>query len=95
MAEQGKHNDTPRTDAAIVSRAFIEREMDYYRHKFILADVARDLERQNADLLAALEAVSNYFSALDEMQPNANHSTEGVNIRAIARAALAKAKAKA
>ena len=42
---------TPRTDAAVVSREFIIREMDIYSHKFVLADYARDLERELAALL--------------------------------------------
>lgn len=46
---------TPRTDAAIVSAEYIRREMDYYAHKFVLADYARELERENAALRQALE----------------------------------------
>ena len=49
-------SDTPRTDAAVVSPAFIAREMDQYRHKFVLADVSRELERENNDLRAKLAA---------------------------------------
>jgi hypothetical protein len=45
-------SDTPRTDAASVSRGFIEREMDYYSHQFVLAGNMRDLELE----LAAAEA---------------------------------------
>lgn len=45
---------TPRTDAAIVSAEYIRREMDYYQHKFILADYGRDLEREHAALREAL-----------------------------------------
>ena len=48
-------SDTPRTDAAAVSSEFIRREMDHYAHKFVLADHARDLERENAALKAELE----------------------------------------
>ena len=92
MTTETKHtagSDTPRTDektALFWNTGKLGIEMSLF---------SRKLERENADLLAALEAVSNYFSALDEMQPNANHSTEGVNIRAIARAALAKARGEA
>lgn len=44
--------ETPRTDEACVSREYIAREMDIYAHKFVLADVARTLERS----LTAAEA---------------------------------------
>jgi hypothetical protein len=39
---------TPRTDAAVVHREYILREMDIYSHKFVLADFARTLERELA-----------------------------------------------
>ena len=39
---------TPITDAAVVSKEFILREMDIYSHKFVLADYARDMERELA-----------------------------------------------
>ena len=39
-------SDTPRTDAASVSREYIEREMDRYTQKFVLADHMSDLERE-------------------------------------------------
>jgi hypothetical protein len=45
-------SDTPRTDAAVVSREYIAREMNIYAHKFILADHMRDVERE---LAAAIE----------------------------------------
>ena len=45
-------SDTPRTDAAAVSREYIAREMDIYSHKFVLADHMRDVERE----LAAAQA---------------------------------------
>ena len=41
---------TPRTDAAVVHREYILREMDIYSHKFVLADFARTLERELAAL---------------------------------------------
>jgi len=50
-------SDTPRTDAAVVSAEYIRREMDYYEHKFILADHARQLERE---LTAALKDAERY-----------------------------------
>lgn len=50
-------SDTPRTDAAAVSREFIEREMDRYTHKFVLADFARELERE---LAAAKEKIAEW-----------------------------------
>lgn len=48
-------SDTPRTDAAAVSREFIAREMDYYAHKFVLVDHARQLERELSQEKAELE----------------------------------------
>jgi hypothetical protein len=39
-------SDTPRTDAAVVSAEYILSEMDYYKHKFVIADHMRDLERE-------------------------------------------------
>jgi hypothetical protein len=42
-------SDTPRTDAAAVSREYIEREMDRYTQKFVLADRMSDLERELAE----------------------------------------------
>jgi len=39
-------SDKLRTDAASVSREYIEREMDRYTQKFVLADLMRDLERE-------------------------------------------------
>ncbi len=53
-----KQGDTPRTDEAVVSPAFIAREMDHYKHKFVLADVSREIERENADLLLTLQRIS-------------------------------------
>lgn len=50
-------SDTPRTDAASVSRAFIAREMDYYSHQFVLAGPMRDLERELAEAKAWKDAV--------------------------------------
>ena len=52
-------SDTPRVDAAAVSREFIAREMDHYAHKFVLADFARQLGRELAEakrLLADIRA---------------------------------------
>lgn len=46
--------DTPRTDAAAFSREFVAREIDSYDHKFVLADFARQLERDRAKLIQAL-----------------------------------------
>ena len=58
---------TPRTDAAIVSAEYIRREMDYYRHKFILADYGRDLEREHA---ALREALTNLLLCIDNADPS-------------------------
>jgi putative intracellular protease/amidase len=44
-----KVSDTPRTDAAVVSAEYIRREMDYYTHKFVLADHMRDVEHELAE----------------------------------------------
>ena len=43
-----KVSDTPRTDAAVVSAEYIRREMDYYKHKFVIADHMRYVERELA-----------------------------------------------
>ena len=43
------------------------------------------------ELLAALEAVQNYFGKLEEMQPGKNRGTEGTRIRAAVKTAIAKA----
>ena len=45
-------SDTPRTDAAAVSREYIEREMDRYTQKFVLADHMGELERELAEAVA-------------------------------------------
>jgi replicative DNA helicase len=45
-------SDTPRTDAAVVSAEYIRREMDYYTHKFVIADHMRDVERELAAAIA-------------------------------------------
>ena len=50
-------SDTPRTDAASVSREYIEREMDRYTQKFVLADHMSDLERE---LVAAMKDAERY-----------------------------------
>jgi hypothetical protein len=64
-------SDTPRTDAASVSRGFIEREMDYYSHQFVLAGNMRDLELELAAaeaeverLRAALKGAAYVFEAI-------------------------------
>jgi len=50
-------SDTPRTDAASVSRAFIAREIDDYSHQFVLAGNMRELERELAAAKAEVEAL--------------------------------------
>lgn len=57
MSASEKQSDTPRTDAAIVSAEYIRSEMDYYEHKFVLADVARQLERELTAARAEAEAL--------------------------------------
>ena len=47
-------SDTPRTDAASVSREYIEREMDRYTQKFVLAYHMSDLERELAEARAEI-----------------------------------------
>ena len=50
-------SDTPETDAAVVSAEYIRREMDYYTHKFILADWARQFERERNEARMELAAL--------------------------------------
>jgi hypothetical protein len=60
-------SDTPRTDAAAVSSEYIRREMDYYAHKFVLADVAKELERELAEtkrLLAEANERIKYYESI-------------------------------
>lgn len=52
---------TPQTDAAVVSREFIVREMDVYAHKFVLADIAREIEQERDALRAALKGLSDMY----------------------------------
>ena len=47
------------------------------------------------DLLAALEAAQNYFSAMDVMRPGANHGTVGAAVRLVVKDAIAKARGQA
>jgi len=47
-------SDTPRTDAASISREYIERETDRYTQKFVLADHMGDLERELAEAKAEI-----------------------------------------
>jgi chromosome segregation ATPase len=58
-------SDTPRTNAAAVSREFIAREMNIYAHKFVLADYARELERE---LSASEEARRKARSEAEELR---------------------------
>ena len=58
-------SDTPRVDAAAVSREFIAREMDHYAHKFVLADFARQLERELAEAQRKLEVWSLRYAGLE------------------------------
>jgi hypothetical protein len=44
------------------------------------------------ELIQALEDVAAYFAALDEMQPDRNHGTEGARIRAVVQAAIESAQ---
>lgn len=56
-ARPEQESETPRTDAACVSREYIAREMDHYTQKFVLADFARQLERELARSNALYEQV--------------------------------------
>tara|TARA_R110000868_G_scaffold204422_1_gene452508 strand:- start:107 stop:304 length:198 start_codon:yes stop_codon:yes gene_type:complete len=56
-------SDTPETDAAIVSAEYIRREMDYYEHKFVLADWARKFERQRDAAVEALKELRDEIRA--------------------------------
>lgn len=66
---------TPETDAAIVSAEYIRREMDYYKHKFILADWARKFERERDAAMEELRNIANTNISLwekdmrDQFQP--------------------------
>ena len=62
--------DTPRTDAASVSREYIEREMDRYTQKFVLADHMSDLERELAEAVAAER--ERCAKVCDEMEKSAD-----------------------
>jgi hypothetical protein len=62
-------SDTPRTDAASVSREFIAREMNVYSHKFVLAGPMRDLERELALAEAEIERLREAaMGVLDAME---------------------------
>lgn len=52
---------TPITDRAVVSSAFIEREMDYYSHKFVLAAHMEKLEAIAEELAAELEEIVDWM----------------------------------
>lgn len=60
-------SETPLTDAAIVSAEFIRREMDYYSHKFVLADVARSLEIALAESRAECERLREQSDCLNTL----------------------------
>lgn len=76
---------TPRTDAAVVSAAFIDREMDHYTHKFVLADVARELERERnalaADRSALIEALRDLENAASFAPLMDNNGADAANLR--------------
>jgi len=61
-------SDTPRADKAVVSAEFIRREMDYYTYKFVLVDVARELERENAALRETVELLLPLHDAMGNEQ---------------------------
>ena len=76
MKQKRPDPGTPRTDAACVSREFIAREMDSYAHKFVLADFARELERENARLREALERIRAYKQEWHLLADEALRDTE-------------------
>ena len=83
-------SDTPRTDAASVSRAFIAREIDDYSHQFVLAGNMRELERE---LTAAKAEVEKLRAVLEYAVSQNEHDMllTGEECRA-ARAALKEPK---
>lgn len=71
-------SDTPRTNAAAVSSEFVRREMDYYAHKFVLADFARQLERELGVARKDVQALRDQIRHLvDDIThcPNPDHPT--------------------
>ena len=50
---------TPLTDAAVVSSEYIHREIDKYKHKFVLADYASRLEQERDAAVEALKWLEN------------------------------------
>jgi len=68
---------TPRTDAAVVSRAFIEREMDAYTHKFVLAVHARRQEQAIAALIIQLENSKEDHASCEDCWYSCPKSSEG------------------
>lgn len=71
---------TPLTDAAVVSSEFIHREMDKYKHKFILANHARRLERDRA---AAVEALKLLYDHCRLYHPDVEQNNVGEMARAV------------
>jgi adenylosuccinate lyase len=70
-------SDTPRTDAAVVSAEYIRREMDYYAHKFVLADHMRDVERELAAARNELAIVKDDFDfAIEQRDKTRNDALE-------------------
>jgi len=59
-------SDTPRTDAAAVSAEYVRRELDYYTHKFVLADHMRDVERELATAIEQRDKAMAEADAMDE-----------------------------
>ncbi len=59
-------SNTPRTDAASVSREYIEREMDRYTQKFVLADHMSDLERELAETKKELNDKNKFCYAVEQ-----------------------------
>ena len=60
---------TPITDAAVVHREYILREMDIYSHKFVLADFARTLERELAAIKSQPVPVEPEMTRADDFLP--------------------------
>ena len=58
--------DTPITDVAAVLREYIEREMDRYTQKFVLADHMGELKRELAEAVAQRDKAMGEADAMDE-----------------------------
>jgi hypothetical protein len=76
---------TPETDAAVVSAEFIRREMDYHKHKFILADHARRLERERdearEDVALCRDAIAHALDLVAEWEKDHDDDNASASAR--------------